>query len=179
MTQPLTLARPYARAAFETASERGARHEWADKLAFAARVAADPRVASLFGDPRVAEDELAALMLPEGEPADSLFAGFVRVLADSHRLRVLPEISALFDGLRNEAERVLNVSVRSASAIDADGTRRLKEALKRRFGREIEIEVEQSIDPGLLGGAIIDAGDVVIDGSIRGRLDRLRQALAN
>lgn len=179
MAQPITLARPYARAAFETASAHDVRREWADKLAFAAEVAADPRVTALFGDPRVDENDLTALVLPEGESADSLFARFVRVLADSRRLPVLPEICALFDQLRHEAERVLKVGVRSATPLDADETTRLKDALKRRFGRDIGIELEQSIDPDLLGGVIIDAGDVVIDGSIRGRLARLEQALTS
>jgi F-type H+-transporting ATPase subunit delta len=178
MTQPLTLARPYARAAFEMASSAdGGRREWADKLAFAAVVAADPRVASLFGDPRAAEDDLAALVLPAGEPADSTFAGFARLLAQNHRLPVLPEICALFAQLKDEAERVLKVTLRSSTPIGEAETSRLQAALKRRFGRDIEIE--HSIDPALLGGAIIDAGEVVIDGSVSGRLARLRQELTH
>jgi F-type H+-transporting ATPase subunit delta len=177
MSNALTLARPYARAAFELARSNNALGDWAGKLAFAAQVAADPRVTALFGDPRVAQADLAALVTPEGESADSPFAGFVRVLAENGRLPVLPEIGALFEGLKNEAERVLKVSVRSATPIDAGETAKLKEALKRRFGRDIEIE--QSIDAGMLGGAVIDAGDIVIDGSVRGRLARLEQALAN
>jgi F-type H+-transporting ATPase subunit delta len=177
MSSALTLARPYARAAFEMAREHGSLGEWAGKLAFAAQVAADPRVVSLFGDPRVAVGDLSALMLPEGEAAESPFAGFVRVLAENGRLPVLPEIGALYEQLKNEAERVLKVNVRSATPIDAAETAKLKDALKRRFGRDIEIE--QSVDANMLGGAIIDAGDVVIDGSVRGRLARLEQALAH
>ena len=98
------------------------------------------------------------------------------MLAENHRLPVLPEIGALFEGYKQDAERVLKVNVRSATPIDAAETAKLKDALKRRFGRDIEIE--QSIDAGVLGGAVIDAGDVVIDGSVRGRLARLEQALA-
>ncbi len=177
MSDALTLARPYARAAFELARSQGALGDWAGKLAFAAEVAADPRVTALFGDPRVPQADLAALVLPEGEPADSPFAGFVRVLAENGRLPVLPEIGALFESLKNEAERVLQVNVRSATPIDEAETAKLKDALKRRFGRDIEIR--QSVDPAVLGGAIIDAGDVVIDGSVRGRLARLEQALTH
>jgi len=177
MSNALTLARPYARAAFELARSNNALGDWAGKLAFAAQVAADPRVTALFGDPRVAQADLAALVTPEREAADSPFAGFVRVLAENGRLPVLPEIGALFEELKNEAERVLKVNVRSATPIDAGETAKLKDALKRRFGRDIEIE--QSIDAGMLGGAVIDAGDIVIDGSVRGRLARLEQALAN
>jgi F-type H+-transporting ATPase subunit delta len=177
MSNALTFARPYARAAFELARSHNALGDWAGKLAFAAQVAADPRVASLFGDPRVAENDLVALVLPEGEAADSPFASFVRVLAENGRLPVLPEIGALFEELKDEAERMLKVNVRSATPIDAAETAKLKGALKRRFGRDIEIE--QTVDASVLGGAVIDAGDVVIDGSVRGRLARLEQALAH
>jgi len=177
MSNALTLARPYARAAFELARSNNALGDWAGKLAFAAQVAADPRVTALFGDPRVASADLAALVTPEGEATDSAFAGFVRVLSENGRLPVLPEIGALFEELKHEAERVLKVNVRSATAIDASETAKLKDALKRRFGRDIEIE--QSVDASMLGGAIIDAGDVVIDGSVRGRLARLEQALTH
>lgn len=177
MSNALTFARPYARAAFELARSHNALGDWAGKLAFAAQVAADPRVASLFGDPRVAENDLVALVLPEGEAADSPFASFVRVLAENGRLPVLPEIGALFEELKDEAERVLKVNVRSATPIDAAETAKLKGALKRRFGRDIEIE--QTVDASVLGGAVIDAGDVVIDGSVRGRLARLEQVLAH
>ncbi len=177
MSNALTLARPYARAAFELARSNNALGDWAGKLAFAAQAAADPRVTALYGDPRVAQADLAALVTPEGEPADSPFASFVKLLAENHRLPVLPEIGALFEELKNEAERVLKVNVRSATPIDAAETARLKDALKRRFGRDIEIE--QSIDAAMLGGAVIDAGEIVIDGSVRGRLARLEQALTH
>jgi len=177
MSNALTLARPYARAAFELARPNNALGDWAGKLAFAAQIAADPRVTALYGDPRVAQADLAALVTPEGEPAGSPFASFVQLLAENHRLQVLPEIGALFEELKNDAERVLKVNVRSATPIDAAETARLKDALKRRFGRDIEIE--QSIDAGMLGGAVIDAGEVVIDGSVRGRLARLEQALTH
>lgn len=177
MSNALTFARPYARAAFELARAQGALAAWAGKLGFAAQVAADPRVVGLIGDPRVAQAELAALVTPPDEPAESPFAVFVGLLAQNHRLVVLPEIAALFAELKNEAERVLKVGVRSAAPLGEAEAAKLKDALKRRFGRDIELE--QSLDPGMLGGAVIDAGDVVIDGSVRGRLARLKQTLAN
>ena len=177
MSQPLTLARPYARAAFELAASSKALSEWAAKLAFAAQAAADPEVRSLFGNPRVTPSELASLFPRDGEPGDSSFASFVTVLADNHRLEALPEIAALFEQQKREAEKVLQVRVRTAAPIDANETARLKEALKRRFGRDIELE--QTVDPGVLGGAIVDAGNVVIDGSVRGRLHQLEAALTH
>jgi F-type H+-transporting ATPase subunit delta len=175
MSNALTFARPYARAAFELARANGDLGAWAGKLAFAAQVAADPRVTALLGDPRVGRERLVQMVSPEGEPSHSPFAGFLDVVATNGRLAVLPEIGALFEELKNEAERVLKVGVRSATPLGEAETARLKEALKRRFGRDIEME--QSVDPAILGGAVIDAGDVVIDGSVSGRLARLQQAL--
>ncbi|WP_440224131.1 F0F1 ATP synthase subunit delta [Dokdonella sp. MW10] len=177
MSSALTLARPYARAAFELARANKALGDWAGKLAFAAQVAGDARVSALFGDPRIAPTDLAALFAPEGEAADSDFTVFLRTLADNGRLPVLPEIGALYEALKLEEERVLKVRVRSATPIDADESEKLRQALKQRFGRDIEIE--PSIDASILGGAIIDAGDVVIDGSVRGRLARLEHALTH
>ena len=174
--EPLTLARPYARAAFELAQEQRALGEWAGKLAFAAEVANDAQTAALMGDPRIGSAQLASLFLPEGEPADSSFARFIGTLVENHRLQALPEIAALFEQLKREAEHVLKVRVRSAAPIDASEVSRLREALKRRFNRDIELE--QTLDPAVLGGAVIDAGEMVIDGSVRGRLARLESALA-
>lgn len=177
MSSALTLARPYARAAFEIAREHGTLGEWAGKLAFAAQVAADPGVGALLGNPRVSVAQLGSLFLEDGEAAESDFSAFVQMLAGNGRVAVLPEIGALFEELKLEAERTLKVSVRAASPIDDVELAKLKEALKRRFGRDIEIA--QSVDTDLIGGAIIDAGDVVIDGSVRGRLAALENALAH
>jgi len=101
----------------------------------------------------------------------------MKVLADNQRLEALPEIAALFEQQKREAEKVLQVRVRTAAPIDAGETAKLKDALKRRFGRDIELE--QTVDPAVLGGAVIDAGEVVIDGSVRGRLHQLEAALTH
>ena len=177
MTQPLTIARPYARAAFELAAADGTQNAWAEQLAFAAEVAAEPRVIALFGDPRLLPQTLASLFLRQGEPADSTFARFLGVLADNGRLRELPEIAALFEQMKREAEHVLKVHVRSAVPLDDGEAARLVEALKRRFNSDIELE--RSVDPSVLGGAVIDAGETVIDGSLKSRLAKLETALTN
>jgi F-type H+-transporting ATPase subunit delta len=175
MSSALTLARPYARAAFETAHSHAALASWAERLAFSADVAADPRVAKLFGNPRLGASELASLFLPHGEKPDTDFGRFITLLADNGRLQVLPEIAALFEQLKLESERTLKVRLRTAERIDAAGLEKISAALKRRFDRNIELT--QSIDPKMIGGTIIDAGETVIDGSVRGRLARLEQAL--
>lgn len=175
MSQPLTIARPYARAAFEAATMEHAADAWARKLAFASEVAGNPDASSLFGDPRVGPGHLAALFCPDGEPAESSFRRFLALLADNHRLQALPEIAALFEGYKRDAERILEVEVTAAVPLTGDAVETLKTALQRRFGRTIELR--QRLDPGVIGGAVINAGDEVIDGTVRGRLARLRVAL--
>lgn len=177
MSSALTLARPYARAAFESARASGSLAGWAGKLAFAAQVAADPRVTALFGDPRIGARDLASLFVPADESGESTFSHFIQLLADNGRLPVLPEIGALFEELKLESERVLKVNLRAASPVAEAEVAKLSEALARRFGRAVEIT--QSVDEDLLGGAVIDAGDIVIDGSVRGRLERLEHALTH
>lgn len=175
MSASLTIARPYARAAFEYAVAHQVQAEWAGKLAFAAEASADPRVGALFGDPRIEPRALASLCAGTDEADDSAFRHFLELLADNHRLRELPEIAALFEQLKRDAEHVLKVRVRSAVPLDDGEAARLVEALKRRFGSDIEME--STIDPSILGGAVIDAGETVIDGSLRSRLAKLETAL--
>ena len=175
MSENLTRARPSARAAFERARGAGSLAAWGDKLEFAATVAADARIANLLGDPRLDEAGKIGLLLPEGEAAASAFAGFLGELSNNGRLRLLAEIAALYGQYRREHEQVLRVKVRAAVPLEAAQAEGLKAALKQRFGRDIELHSE--IDTRLIGGAVIDAGDVVIDGSVRGRLARLERAL--
>ena len=175
MSQALTLARPYARAAFALARDNGVLAPWSQALAFAARVAADPRVASLLGNPKLTDADAATLLAPDD--ADDSFGRFLALLADNRRLALLPEIAGLYDELRLEAERVVKARVTSATALPEAELATIREALKKRLGREVEIEA--AVDETLIGGAVIDAGDVVIDGSLRGKLDRLQSALAH
>ena len=174
MSQTLTLARPYARAAFSIAKDQGAFAPWSEALAFAARVAADPQAARLLGHPALARDQAVALLSPDG--ASATFGDFLALLADNRRLAQLPEIAGLYEELRAEAERVVRAKVTSASALPAADLDTIKAALKTRFGREVEVET--AVDELLIGGAVIAAGDVVIDGSLRGKLARLQGALA-
>lgn len=174
MSQALTLARPYARAAFAIAREGGRYAAWSGALGFAARVAADAQVAALLGHPRLGNADAVTLLSPPD--ADALFGNFLALLADNRRLALLPEIAGLYEELRAEAERVVKAKVTSATALPAAELDTIKAALKRRFGREVEIET--AVDAGLIGGATIDAGYVVIDGSLRGKLSRLQAALA-
>ncbi|GHC01399.1 F0F1 ATP synthase subunit delta [Thermomonas carbonis] len=175
MSQALTLARPYARAAFSIARDANALPAWSDALAFAARVAADPSVAVLLGNPGLTQADANTLLAPEG--ADALFGNFLGLLFENRRLSLLPEIAGMFDELRFESERVVKAKVTSAAALPAAELATIKAALAKRFGRDVEVET--AVDESLIGGAVIDAGDVVIDGSLKGKLGRLQAALAH
>jgi F-type H+-transporting ATPase subunit delta len=175
--EALTLARPYARAAFELARANGTLNEWWQALSFAASVAQDPRVVALCNDPRVEPHQLAALHLPSDIATDAPFARFLDDLADHGRMPLLTELHALFDAYKRESESTLQVKVTSAMALDAEQTEQLKVTLKRRFQRAIDIDAE--VDPTLLAGVIIDTGEQVIDGSARGRLQRLASVLTH
>ena len=175
MSQALTLARPYARAAFAIARDANALPAWSDALAFAARVAADPQVSALLGNPKLTQADVTTLLAPQ--EANEAFGNFLGLLFDNRRLPLLPEIAGLYDELRFEAERVVKAKVTSAVILPLAEMEKIEAALKRRFGRDVEIET--AIDESLIGGAVIDAGDVVIDGSLKGKLGRLETALSH
>ena len=175
MSQSMTLARPYARAAYTAARDAGQTTQWSQALAFSARVAGDPQAARVLGDPRLSREDAVRLVAPEAAP--EAVRNFLGLLAANGRLAVLPEISGLFEQARAEAEHIVRATITSASEMSAGELDALKAALKRRFGREVEVQT--AIDPALIGGAVIDAGEVVIDGSLRGKLQRLQTALAD
>ena len=173
MSQALTLARPYARAAFAIAQEAGRFAQWSDALGFAARIAADPQVASLLANPRLAAGDAVALLSVDG--AEPTFADFLALLAENRRMTLLPEIAGLYEELRADAEKVVRARVTSATTLPAGELDTITAALRKRFG--CEVHVETAIDESLIGGALIDTGEMVIDGSLRGKLQRLQAAL--
>ena len=176
MSSTLTLARPYARAAFALAREHDQLTQWSTRLGFSALVALDSRMEAILGHPKLEADEAVALLMPPGEE-DALFSRFLAVLTESGRLQLLPEIAALYEQQRAEAGRIVKAKITSAIELTPAERARLHIALRKRFGREVEIVTK--VDPELIGGAIIDAGDVVIDGSLRNKLARLELALAH
>jgi F-type H+-transporting ATPase subunit delta len=177
MSSAESLARPYARAAFDLARESNALADWSSKLQFAAAVARDAQVQTLIGNPAFGGEKLVSLFLPQGEKADSAFANFVATLAANRRLPILADVADGFAALKRADEGVLKVTVRAAVALEAAQAEALKASLAKRFGRQIELT--SVIDESVIGGAVIDAGDTVIDGSVRGRLERLAQTLTH
>jgi F-type H+-transporting ATPase subunit delta len=176
MAERLTIARPYARAAFEEARAHERLAPWSEALHIAAQVVRDSRVAELLGDPRVTPEQLSQLINDiAGPKLDGQGANFVRTLADNHRLAYLPEIATLFDTFKDEALGVADVTVTSAAPLDARQQRTLAQALERRLNRKVQLHCET--DPDLIGGAILRSGDLVIDGSLRTRLNRIAYEL--
>jgi F-type H+-transporting ATPase subunit delta len=176
MADRLTIARPYARAAFEQARDDQRLGPWSQALQVAAEVVSDERVRPLLGNPHVTPAELAQLVI--GIAAGQLGAhgeNFVRTLALNRRLGYLPEIAARFDTLKDEAEGVADVTLTSAAALDEAQRRRVAAALEERLHRKVRLHC--AIDPALIGGALLRSGDLVIDGSLRTRLERIAYEL--
>lgn len=178
MAESATVARPYARAAFEFAQGTKALARWGDLLETAAMVVRDARVTALLGNPKVTTLALADFVLDiAGEKADEHGRNFVRLLAQNQRLALLPEIAAQYALLRAAAENTVDVEVVSAIALSEAETEKFARALTRRLNRIVRLH--PSVDPSLLGGAVVRAGDFVLDGSLKGKLERLGQSMTN
>ena len=176
MADRITIARPYARAAFAEARAHERLEPWSEALEVAAEVVRDPRVQALLGNPRLTPEQLAQLVTGiAAAPLGEKGANFVRTLAVNRRLAYLPEISALFDKLKDAAQGVADVTVTSAAPLDASQQRKLAAAVKKRLKRTVRLHCE--IDPALIGGALLRSGDLVIDRSLRTRLDRIAYEL--
>src|SRR4030088_2209719 len=176
MADKTTIARPYAKAAVEEAKATNQLAPWSETLRTASMVVQDPRVQNLLGNPAVSNAELAKLVIDlAGPQLDEQGRNFVQTLAENHRLAYLPEISTLFDELKDEAEGVIDVTVTSAAPLENGQLEALSTALQRRLKRQVRLQCET--DPSLIGGAVLRAGDLVIDGSVRSRLDRIAHEL--
>jgi len=176
MADRLTVARPYARAAFEQAQAAGALSSWSGALARAALAVGDARVRALFGSPKVTDAQLADLLADvAGSELTAQGRNFIRLLAENKRLPFLPEIAQIFDQLKAEAERVVDVTITSAAPMGEGEAAQLATALERRFNRKVRMQTD--VDPSLIGGAVVRAGDLTIDGSVKARLERLAHDL--
>lgn len=172
MADKITIARPYAKAAFDEAKGDSRLPQWSEALRTAAAVVRDERVHKLLDSPHVTPAELAQLVSDiGGSQLNAHGHNFVSTLAENRRLAYLPEISALFDLLKDEVEGVVDVTVTSATALDSQQQKTLADALARKLKRQVRLHCET--DPTLIGGAVLRAGDLVIDGSMRTRLERM------
>ena len=176
MAELSTLARPYAKAAFEYANEKGAVGQWAGMLSLLAGLSEFDAVAELIRAPDQTPAEKAEQLIAIcGDGLNAEGANFLRNLADNRRLPLLPEIQIQFNAFQAEQDKTLDVDVLAARTMDQAQQDRLAAALQQRLQRTINIKV--SVDATLIGGAVIRAGDTIIDGSVSGRLARLAEAI--
>tara|TARA_R110000787_G_scaffold8220_4_gene27424 strand:+ start:66865 stop:67401 length:537 start_codon:yes stop_codon:yes gene_type:complete len=176
MAELSTLARPYAKAAFEYAEQAEALEQWSQMLMLLAALTEQSAVAELFRSPGETPAGKATQLV--NICADQLTvegANFVHTLAENRRLPLLPVISEQFHALKANLEKTVEVEVVAARELTDAQQSALAATLKKRLQREVSINV--TINPTLLGGAIIRAGDTIIDGSVRGRLAKLAEAL--
>lgn len=182
-----TVARPYAQAAFEVARENDALDGLSRSLGVARELLADGQVTAFLANPALTDavrlDFLTGLFA-RAAGDDSVFAGsdphgtnFLKLLLENGRVGVLPEIADQFDDLKAAVENTVDVTVTSATELSAEQEAAISTALKARLGRDVRIET--AIDKDLIGGAVIRAGDIVIDGSVSARLQGLTNALVN
>lgn len=172
MAEKVTIARPYAKAAFEYARAQNALGRWSDTLATASSVVADERVHKLLSSPLVTPEQLVDFIADiAGNGLDQYGRNFLNTLAQNRRLGLLPQITAIYEVLRAEVENIADVQVTSAIALDDVQRQRLAAALQKRLKREVRLHCD--IDASLIGGAIVRSGDLVIDGSLKARLERL------
>ena len=176
MDDSITLARPYAQAAYRQAEREGAVDAWSEGIELLAAVTGDPDFARLAADPRVPAERITELVLEvSSDGLSPTMANFVRVLGEGRRLALGPAIARLFEDERSRRAGRSAVEVVSAFVLEPPQVERLAEAIGRRLGREVALET--SVDESLLGGVVIRVGDSVIDASLAGRLRELEHEL--
>jgi F-type H+-transporting ATPase subunit delta len=174
MAEISTLARPYAKAAFELARDEKRLADWSALLGGIAEAVRDPRVAAAIGHPSIGRGQLADL-LAEALGASQEATNLLRLLSEYNRLKLAPAIAEQFERLRAEYESRAEVEIISAAPVEAAQQQSLAAAIRKKLEREVHIEWKT--DPALIAGALIRAGDSVIDGTVSGELARLRQTL--
>ncbi|MCJ8169442.1 F0F1 ATP synthase subunit delta [Atopomonas sediminilitoris] len=176
MAELTTLARPYAKAAFQHAVSVQQLGQWSSMLSLTAAVAADSTMQAFLSAPQMTDEQKAqAFTQVCAEQLDEAARNFVGVLAENKRLALLPEIAALFEQYKAEQEQSVDVEVTSAFALGSDQQDKLAKALSARLRREVRMHTSE--DASLIGGIIVRAGDLVIDGSVRGKIAQLAEAL--
>ena len=171
-----TIARPYAKAIFEHALAEKQLAQWSDYLFVLAQAVLDPNGSQFISNPASTTEQQIELLDTLCSIKEKALSNLISLLATNKRLMLLPEIKALYEVHRAEQEKTLDVDVISYSDVSLAQQQNLVDALSKRLQRNVSLKI--SIDPSLLGGAVIRAGDLVIDGSVRGKLNKLRTDLA-
>lgn len=176
MAEVSTVARPYAKAAFEYAQEKGSLSQWSEMLTLAAAVATNSEMKSVLDSPALTSEQKADVFVDVcGSGLGGEAKNFITALAEHKRLTALPVISEMFEELKSARDKAVDVEVVSAYEMTAEQENKLATALKAKWQKEVSLE--SRVDADLIGGVIIRAGDVVIDNSIRGKLTKLAEAV--
>lgn len=178
MSELTTAARPYARAAYAAASKSGDQEEWSSMLMLMAGVAGDASMKTVLESPKLTSEQAASMFINVcKDKVNASGENFIKLLAENGRLTLLPEVAALFQFYRAQAEGTVEAEVISAQEISEAQAEAISASLEKRLGKKVSLKT--SIDETLIGGAIVRAGDLVIDGSLRGRVSKLSSALVN
>ena len=176
MQESSATARPYGIAVFKQAREASKLAEWSEMLELLTRVTADPTMRGLISNPKVNDEQLAELIIDVcAERLSKTGQNLVRLLAENERLDLVAEIAAVYAEERARAEGRSRIDVTSAFELSEEQRKSIGESMSKRLGTEVDMNVE--VDDALIGGVIIRAGDLVIDASLRGRLEQLGQRL--
>ncbi len=178
MAESITLARPYAKAAFELARDAKQLSEWSEQLGYTAALATDQDMVKIVNHPALTSDQKAQIMIDvcEGKLSDGS-QNFVKVLAENHRLALLPEIAELFEQFKSQQEATVDVTVETAFELNSEQEEKLAQSLKSKLSRNINLQTQ--VDKSLIGGVLVRAGDMVIDASVRGRLAKLAETVGS
>ncbi|MCJ8338451.1 MAG: F0F1 ATP synthase subunit delta [Pseudomonadales bacterium] len=175
MAELNTVARPYTKAVFEFARDAGTIGHWSAALKEAAQIAGDSVMQSILGNPALTSEQKADAVITVLADLDESGQNFIRLLAENHRLALIPEISVQFEQLKANQESNVEIDVTTAYALNEQQQQKLTQALSAKLGREVSLT--STIDKSILGGVVIRTQDLVIDGSVRARIAKLAEVL--
>ncbi|ODS23159.1 F0F1 ATP synthase subunit delta [Candidatus Endobugula sertula] len=177
MAELITLARPYAKAAFEYARANQALTAWSESLAVVASVIQQPTVEELLDSPTITSEQKATSLLELcGDELNEKVKNFVAVMAGNKRLGLLKEVQQLFESFKSQQEKFADITISSAFKLDSTVEKALSEKLRQTLASEVSLST--NIDKALIGGVVVRAGDTVIDGSVKGRLAKLAETIS-
>jgi len=177
MSDYTTVARPYARAVYQQATETSTVDNWSEALAFITAVASDEQMVAVIDEPQMGSEQKAELILKVvGDKLNAQQQNLIKLMAENGRLKALPEVAEQFEVYRAEAEGKVDAEVVSAFPLSGEQEDSITKTLKAKLGREVTITT--TIDESLIGGVVIKAGDTIIDGSMKSQLDSLALTLS-
>lgn len=177
MSDLSTAARPYAKAVYELANENNDTAKWSDTLAFLSVVCEDDQVQARIDDPKISWDKLSELLISIcGDKIDDQGANLIKLMAESGRLSLMSEVTGIYEEFVASSKGMIDAKMVSAFEVTDAQKDAVIASLKKRFNKEVRLEV--SVDADLIGGAVITAGDLVIDGSVKGRMTKMSTTLA-